>query len=124
MGVNVAFDISDNTDDIEPPMVMPTAKLGADVDLSPSKARLLSGNLSGSVANYRYSQADLNSGGASPLQSPGDPGPPAFNNGQPLGLAQGTSLADQNRQLKPSVARKNLNIILPDSKEADRTLEK
>lgn len=55
MGVNVAFDISDNTDDIEPPMMINSKKFGPTIDVMPDKDRLgLTGNLSG-VTNNRYS---------------------------------------------------------------------
>ena len=54
MGVNVAFDISDNTDDIEPQMMFNSKKF-VDQLVAGQDGLRLTGNLSGSVTtNNRY----------------------------------------------------------------------
>lgn len=131
MGVNVAFDISDNTDDIEPQLMFKTNQDGPD-----SSGLRLQSHLSGGMAtNNRYSQNEIGSGIMSPLQrSPGDPSLPTLQNVQ-LDRTQEVQSNLLNRQLNPSVARKNLSIVVPDNRDdpqgpsgagsvANRTLEK
>lgn len=83
MGVNVAFDISDNTDDIEPQLML-KANQDNSQGLGNNSGLRLTGNLSGSMAtNNRYSQNEIGSGIMSPLQrSPGDARLPNLQNVQ------------------------------------------